>query len=113
MEAFRVAELGGPLGKLAPVLLLVHTEEVDSSRLFRPTGALKTSAAPGSCVTDGIGPRAGLGHRPVQVAVGGIAIRAEPFHADRHDGSPSQPAGRDSDSLPPGANSLPERGVIN
>jgi hypothetical protein len=30
---------------------------------------------------------------------------------DRYDGTPSHPAGYDSNSLPPGSNSLPERGV--
>jgi len=74
-------------------------------------GAFKASADPSSCVADGTVPVARLGHMPVQVAVGGIAIRAEPFQADRYDGSPSHPAGRDSNSLPPGPNSLFKRGV--
>ena len=39
-----------------------------------------------------------------------IAIRAEPFQAGRYDGSPSHPAGCDSDSLPPGPNSLLSEG---
>ena len=41
-----------------------------------------------------------------------IAIRAEPFQVGRYDGSLSHPTGRDSNSLPPGPNSLFKRGVI-
>ena len=62
-------------------------------------------------MADGTVPVARLGHMPVQVAVGGIAIRAELVQAGRYDGSLSHPAGRDSNSLPPGPNSLSERGV--
>ena len=100
---------------LSAVLQLVHTEEVDSSQLFRATGRVQgqCGADPSSCVADGTVSVARLGHMPVQVAAGGIAIRAEPFQADRYDGSPSHPAGRGFNSLPPGPNSLRERGVIN
>ena len=40
-----------------------------------------------------------------------IAIRAEPFQADRYDGSPGHPAGATAVALPPGPNSLFKRGV--
>ena len=81
------------------------------AHVFRCASKSTTILRRASCVADGTVPVAGLGHMPVQVAVGGIAIRAEPFQADRYDGSPTHPAGRDSNSLPLGPNSLTERGV--
>jgi hypothetical protein len=44
---------------------------------------------------------------PVPVAVGSIAIRAQPIQADRDDGSPGHPAGSDSSILPLGPDRFP------
>jgi len=88
------------------LMQLVRTEEVDGSQLFRATG----------CAQDQCG-------RPLDstrsrtrshASAGSIWGHRDPgraIQADRYDGSPSHPAGRDSNSPPPGPNSLPKRGV--
>jgi hypothetical protein len=74
-------------------------------------GALKTSADPCSCRGRGTAPVARLGHMPVQVAVGGIAIRAEPFRPTATTGVPAIQPGATPIVPPPEPNSLSRRGV--
>ena len=72
---------------------------------------LYLSSDPRSCRGHGTAPVARLGHTPVHVAVGGIAIRAEPFRPTATTGVPAVQPGATPAARRQDPKSLSERGV--